>query len=92
MAVVNGDFSSGTRADTKKTAEFFSTVIEQMPDAVLFCATTIIKSVPQIRHASVSLVVVSWTKQSKAFSGMDSKEIPPLFMILFQKREENLSI
>jgi class 3 adenylate cyclase/PAS domain-containing protein len=38
MAVVNGDFSSGTRSDSKKSAEFFRTVIEQMPDAVLFCS------------------------------------------------------
>jgi hypothetical protein len=43
MAVVNGDLSSSTRTDTKKTAEFFSTVIEQMPDVILFCTSTTYK-------------------------------------------------
>jgi class 3 adenylate cyclase/PAS domain-containing protein len=37
MAVINGDLSSGRRTDAKKAAEFFSTVIEQIPDAILFC-------------------------------------------------------
>jgi class 3 adenylate cyclase/PAS domain-containing protein len=37
MAIVNGDFSSGARSDSKKSPEFFRTVIEQMPDAVILC-------------------------------------------------------
>jgi class 3 adenylate cyclase len=43
MAVVNGDFDVQGRGDSHKSADFFATVIEQMPDAVMLCSATTLR-------------------------------------------------